>query len=111
MLADVVVHQNSSQDSNNKCNSASDHHSNPHSDIYCNPCVMYTQTTNKEIHRSQYQLLYGSFPATTDEQVRVYFDDQCENCVASFPGLLRLQFWITCSAGSDQKLEPGKAWE
>ena len=49
VLADTVVQQSSSQDSKNKCNSASDHYSNPHSDIYCNPCVMHCthKITNK----------------------------------------------------------------
>ena len=40
--------------------------------------------------------------------------DQMQAGIASFPGLPRLQLLIACSIhvhASNQKLEPGKAWE
>ena len=57
MLA--LAHHNSNQNSNNKCNSASDRYSNPHSNIYCNPCVMYTDT-HRQMQLILYDIIYTS---------------------------------------------------
>ena len=90
--------------------------------IFCTPCIGFAFVHMLAITRMLLPSVFQESAALFDTwlhhlaMIGLEFwpwskEGQHTPGLASFPGLPQFQFLIACSMASNQKLEPGKAWE